>query len=140
MRKFIFFIFLLFFVAGCGQQILPPANLNELMQLHNDERLQRGLHPLEMDEYLNSYAQKHAEWMARKNSMTHSDVNALMGKYHTAGENIAWNQKDEPEVVDAWMHSRGHRANILNKNFGKAGFGMSRNSRGQPYWCTVFAD
>lgn len=140
MRKLLFFVFLILFVVGCGQQVLPPANLNTLLELHNQERRQRGLNELAMDEYLNEYAQKHAEWMARKNSLTHSDVRTLMGKYHVAGENIAWNQKDESEVVDGWMHSRGHRANILSKNFGKAGFGMSRNSNGQPYWCTVFAD
>jgi len=139
MKKVFFFLFLLF-VLGCGQANLPNADLNKLLAFHNDQRVKNNLTPFIMDEYLNDYAQKHAEWMAKKNTMRHSSMNDLMKNYRTAGENIAWNQKDEETVVDAWMHSKPHKANILNKKFNKIGFGMVRNSRGQPYWCTNFAD
>ena len=78
--------------------------------------------------------------MARKNNLTHSDISVLMGKYHTAGENIAWNQEDEEEVTNSWMNSSGHRANILNRSFSKVGFGVAPAKDGSLYWCTVFGD
>ena len=135
-----FTIFFVLFIVGCGQNLLPTANNNALLALHNEQREQRGLQNLTLDTYLCEYAQKHAEWMAKKSTLKHSDIGVLMGKYQTAGENIAWNQTDESEVTKDWMNSRGHRANILSKSFGKVGFGMARNSRGQPYWCTVFGN
>lgn len=61
-----------------------------------------------------------------------------MSKYSTAGENIAWNQRTEKEVVRDWMDSSGHRANIMNRNFTKVGFGVARAKNGSLYWCTVF--
>lgn len=137
---YVFLAIGLLFIAGCGQQSQKPADNQVLLELHNKERESRGLKTYTLDPYLCEYAQKHAEWMAKRNSMKHSNISPLVGKYRTAGENIAWNQKDEAEVVDAWMHSRPHKANILNKNFSKIGFGMARNSRGQPYWCTNFGD
>ena len=131
---------LLVFVAGCGQQNQKPLNAELLITLHNQQRSENQLKPLVMDSYLADYAQKHAQWMASRNWMKHSNINNLVGKYRIAGENIAWNQTDETVVTDAWMHSKPHRHNILNKNFTKVGFGMARNSKGQPYWCTNFGD
>lgn len=139
-RLFVFFTLLVLFVAGCGQTKQTPLNPELLLVLHNQNRTENNIRPLEIDQYLSEYAQKHAEWMASRNSMRHSNINNLVGKYRLAGENIAWNQADEPAVVDAWMHSKPHRHNILNKNFSKVGFGMARNSKGQPYWCTNFGD
>lgn len=126
--------------TGCGQQSVKQADVQKLLDLHNEQRGLRKLKALELDPYLIEYAKKHADWMARKNTMKHSDIGNLVGKYRLAGENIAWNQRDEAEVTKGWMNSRPHRANILNKNFSKAGFAMSLNSKGQPYWCTVFGD
>lgn len=139
----IFFVFValaILLLSGCGQKKQTPLNPEMLLVLHNQNRADNNIKPLEIDSYLSEYAQKHAEWMASRNSMRHSNINNLVGKYRLAGENIAWNQADEPEVVDAWMHSKPHRHNILNKNFSKVGFGMARNSKGQPYWCTNFGD
>lgn len=127
-------------LAGCGQTKRPEADPDKLLMLHNEERSKLGHRALVIDQYLSEYAKGHSEWMARRNAMRHSDISDLIGKYRTAGENIAWNQRDEQEVFKAWMNSRPHRSNILNKNFSKVGFGMSRNSKGQPYWCTVFGD
>ena len=76
--------------------------------------------------------------MAKNNNLKHSNIGSLMGKYYAAGENIAWNQKTEEEVMSSWMNSSGHRANIMNRSFTKAGFGLSYNKNGEPYWCTNF--
>jgi uncharacterized protein YkwD len=126
--------------AGCGQTKKGDADLGVLLELHNERRAAVSAKQLQLDQYLCDYAKKHSDWMAKKNSMRHSNIGVLVGTYRTAGENIAWNQRGEQDVMAAWMNSRPHKANILNKNFSKVGFAMSRNSKGQPYWCTVFAD
>lgn len=102
-----------------------------LIELHNDSRTK----PLQIDFVLDEYAQKHAEWMASRSSLKHS---SLQGDYLTMGENIAAGQQDEKEVVKDWMKSSGHRRNILDVNFTHVGFGCAENSKGTPYWCTVF--
>lgn len=119
-----------------------PDNIRQLLDLHNKERTLKGRPELRIDEDLNDYADKHAQWMANNNNLKHSNINNVM-KFpdtRTAGENIAWNQQNPQEVTKAWMNSSGHRANILNRDFTRVGFGLSLESNNsQPYWCTVFA-
>lgn len=115
-----------------------PATIQALLNLHNEQRELKGRPAFILDPYLCEYAQKHAEWMANRNNLQHSNINKLMGKYYTAGENIAWNQGTEKEVVRAWMNSTGHRENILNRSFTHIGFGVAFNKNGEPYWCTCF--
>ena len=55
-----------------------------------------------------------------------------------AGENIAWGQKSPEAVMQAWMNSEGHRANILNKNFTKIGVGYYQNAAGRNFWTQLF--
>lgn len=116
------------------------GHVQKLLVLHNEQRELKGRTGFKLDSYLISYAQNHSEWMGRKNWMKHSDVSVLIGKYSAVGENIAYNQKSEKEVVVAWMNSTGHRQNIMNRNFNSIGFGLANNSRGEPYWCTVFGN
>ena len=58
--------------------------------------------------------------------------------YRGAGENIAWGQKTPEAVMNAWMNSEGHRANILNPNFKKLGVGYRTDSQRTPYWTQLF--
>ena len=125
----------------------PPAADSEfsatntnLLATHNREREYKGRTGLKLDETLVVYAQKHSDWMARKKNLKHSDIGVLLGKFHTVGENIAWNQEDENEVTESWMNSKGHRENIMNRSFGRVGFGVSKASDGSLYWCAVFGD
>ena len=55
--------------------------------------------------------------------------------YRTAAENIAKGQATPQAVVNAWMNSSGHRANILNPSFTKIGVGyvQSGNYRTQMF-------
>ena len=47
--------------------------------------------------------------------------------------------EDEKDVLNSWMHSTGHRENILNEQFKQIGFGLSpKNNR--LYWVTVFSN
>jgi len=116
-----------------------PAHVQELLTLHNYQRGLKGRPPLTVKQDLLTYAQEHANKMAKNNSLKHSNISVIIKfGYNTAGENIAWNQDNPEEVTRDWMNSSGHRANILNRNFLYVGFGLSENSRGEPYWCTVF--
>ena len=56
----------------------------------------------------------------------------------TVGENIAYGQKTPEQVMEGWMNSQGHRANILNPNFTAIGVGYYQNSRGVSYWTQLF--
>jgi uncharacterized protein YkwD len=57
--------------------------------------------------------------------------------WSACGENIAWNYKDAA-VMDGWMHSSGHRANILSGNYTEIGVGIATNKRGEKYHCQDF--
>ncbi len=105
------------------------------MYLHNEARADSGAEELQIDLSLDETAQTHAEWMAKRESLKHSN---LEGDYPIMGENIAAGQRNESEVVADWLKSPGHRRNILNKKFGYVGFGYAESNRGMPYWCTLF--
>ena len=55
--------------------------------------------------------------------------------YRTAGENIAYGQRTPQAVVNAWMNSSGHRANILNPSYTQIGVGYASNGH---YWTQMF--
>lgn len=123
--------------------VLPEktkSHIEKLLALHNEQRELKGRTAFKIDSYLIEYAQNHSQWMAKKKWMKHSDVSVLIGKYSAVGENIAYNQQNEKQVVVAWMNSTGHRQNIMNRNFNSIGFGLANNSKGEPYWCTVFGN
>lgn len=110
-----------------------------MIVLHNEVRTQHSLPPLEFDAGLNSVAMKHATWMAEHNHLVHQDIKKLMNDgWMTAGENIAEGQQDDKEALDSWMHSSGHRANILNRKYTHCGFGVARSKNGRLFWCMDF--
>lgn len=113
-----------------------------LLELHNKERTGWGYKPLEMNESLCEYAQKHAEKMAKEKTLRHSSMSDLqkVNESGLVGENIAWGQEDESAVVSAWMWSPMHRWNILGSGYKQAGFGAAKDSDGRYYWCAVFSD
>lgn len=139
---FLALIAALVFVRGCPRSVFITSHSFQarLLDLHNKERRSKGEGDLRMSPELNSYAQKWAEMMAKRNSLKHSsmsDLSVAAGTSNVA-ENIAWGQDAEEEVLDTWMHSTGHRRNILG-NYTEAGFGMAKDKDGRPYWCVVFS-
>jgi uncharacterized protein YkwD len=125
-----------------------------LLLAHNRLRAQYGVAAVTGQGQLWSSAQKHATWMADNRNMVHEenvdsiDYDArefydrikLEGySMRTGGENIAAGQATPGEVMNTWMKSPDHRANILNPDFWNAGFGVARDNFGHLYWCAVFA-
>ncbi|MBT3155145.1 hypothetical protein HTV45_30445 [Streptomyces sp. CHD11] len=56
----------------------------------------------------------------------------------TVGENIACGQRSAAEVVEGWMNSPGHRANILKAGFTHIGVGFAGGGRAGTYWTQLF--
>lgn len=98
----------------------------------NEERAKFGLPALEVDKELMGTAREHAEWMTRNESMVHTS--------QPVAENIAMGQPDSGEVVQAWMNSSGHRANILNPGHHRIGVAAFRTASGIIFWCQQFRD
>jgi uncharacterized protein YkwD len=57
----------------------------------------------------------------------------------SAGENIAWNQKSIPEVIDSWLKSPGHCANIMKADVTEFGAACNIATDDSWYWTQVFA-
>lgn len=59
--------------------------------------------------------------------------------WRTYGENIAYGYASAESVMQGWINSDGHLANILNGNFTQLGVGYRKDSNGRPYYVQVFA-
>ncbi|MBD2868063.1 CAP domain-containing protein [Paenibacillus arenilitoris] len=105
---------------------------SQVIDLVNQERAKAGLSALKSDSLLTKVATEKARDMDVNNYFSHTsptygspfDMMRQFGvTYSYAGENIASGQRTPQEVMNAWMNSSGHRANILNGNFTKIGVG-----------------
>ena len=117
----------------------------QVVELVNQERTKAGLNAVTLDQNIASAALVRAKEI--ETSFSHTRPNG--SKFSTAlteqgvtfkgaGENIAWGQKSPEAVMQAWMNSEGHRANILNKNFTKIGVGYYQNAAGRNFWTQLF--
>ena len=104
----------------------------EVVELTNAERAKHGLSALQIDEALSKVAREKSRDMAANGYFSHQsptygspfDMMKQYGvDYRTAGENIAKGQTTPEQVVNGWMNSEGHRANILNGNYTHIGVG-----------------
>src|SRR5208337_1995376 len=131
-----------------GPAHLAPVE-QAIVDLTNQERQSAGPPTLAVNAQLVQAAQIHATNMARLDRLSHilpgtslptpEDRLSYVGySYSSWGENIAYNYRDASDVVDGWMHSPGHRANMLSPNYTEIGVGVALNSQGQPYYCLVF--
>lgn len=118
----------------------------QVIELTNRERTQRGLPALTPNWQLSRVARYKAEDLHNNNYFSHYSpvygspfdmMNSFNIHFTTAGENIAMGQRTPESVVSSWMNSAGHRANILNRGFSEIGVGYF-NSGGTPYWVQMF--
>ncbi len=117
---------------------------NEVIRLVNEKRAENGLRPLTADWELSRVARYKSQDMRDNNYFSHTspvygspfDMIKNFGiSYRSAGENIARGQATPQAVVNAWMNSSGHRANILNSSYNKIGVGYVKNGN---YWTQMF--
>ncbi len=119
----------------------------QVASLTNSERNAAGLGTLTLDSQLSKLARMKAEDMAKKGYFSHTsptygsafDMMKKYGvSYRTAGENIAKGQKTPESVMNGWMNSSGHRANILSSAYTHIGVGYAKDSKGNTYWVQIF--
>lgn len=126
--------------------IQSSSAASEVVRLTNSARSQNGYAALVEDGALSEAAAVRAREIARSFSHTRpsgasfsSALSESGVSYLRPGENIASGQKSASEVVNAWMNSPGHRANILNSSYSRIG-SASVNINGTLYWVQLFAD
>ena len=149
-----------YFIGLCGQTAYTNVTLRvrydtqgynlrkDLIQTVNRERQRNGVTPaLAGNAKLNAAALEHSADMALHNNCSHTGSNSSSPDVRVArtgyaasavGENIAAGQRSVVQVMDDWMHSTGHRANILGTQFRDIGCDAALSSTGVRYWTQVF--
>ncbi|MEW1825792.1 CAP domain-containing protein [Streptomyces sp. NPDC088196] len=130
---------------------LTPGNLartaTEVVDLTNAERARAGLRALAVDPLLTAAAQAHSTDMVARAFYSHTSPDgsqpwdraaAAGSRRRTIGENIACGQRSAAEVVEGWMNSPGHRANILKPDFTHIGIGFAGGGQNGTYWTQLF--
>lgn len=125
----------------------PPSGIaGQVVALVNSERAAAGCGPLKEDSQLRAAAQGHSDDMAARDFFAHTSpdgkdpgdrTTAAGYRWSTYGENIARGQQTAQSVMDSWMKSPGHKANILNCSFKDIGVGIHQGSGG-PWWTQNF--
>jgi len=109
-----------------------PGLARRLLQFHNDIRARFGLKPLALDQALNRVARLQALDMAWADNVSHHGLGRTsLGwrvtqsgfKWWVVAENVAAGQPTPEAVMSAWMHSPGHRRNILDPRLTHLGVG-----------------
>ena len=115
--------------------------------LINAERRQRGLRPLRQNGRLAAAGKRHAADMVRSRYFAHDSRSGrefherilltgyARGRRATLGENLAWGTGDfatPRRIVEGWMRSPGHRANILRRQFREIGIAVVRGTPRKP--------
>ena len=116
----------------------------EVIRLVNEIRVKYGLKTLSDNWELSRVARYKSQDMHDKNYFSHTSptygspfqmMKSFGISYRAAGENIAKGYRTPAAVVDGWMNSEGHRANILNSSFTQIGVGYVSNGN---YWTQMF--
>ena len=117
---------------------------NEVVRLVNEIRESNGLKPLTANWELSRIARYKSEDMSGNKYFSHTSpvygtpfemIRAFGLSYRSAGENIAYGYGTPAAVVNGWMNSSGHRANILNASYTQIGVGYCANGN---YWTQMF--
>ena len=126
------------------EDVLDTSFAAQVVRLVNEERRKAGLSELAVDVNVQSAANVRAKEIVSSFSHTRPDGRSFSTalreagvSFRGSGENIAWGQRTPEAVVQAWMNSAGHRANILNASYTTIGVGyyVVNNT---PYWVQLF--
>ncbi len=119
----------------------------EVIRLVNAERSKVGRSALAQNNELSHVARLKSKDFVDHNYFSHNsptygtpfDMLKSYGiKYTAAAENIAEGQKTASEVMNTWMSSSAHRANILNSTYNQIGVGVARDNKGNLFWTQIF--
>ena len=143
--------------SGCGGKTVSPFNSEfeqRVIDLVNQERASRGLHPLKRSEKLTNAARYHAADMGQDNYFDHATMDRegeklvekcgpweRIATYYSGanGENAAAGYHSPEAVIQGWMSSDGHKGNILNPATQSIGVGYYQGSGDfYTYWVQDF--
>lgn len=139
-----------FAVLASTLAFVPPAAAQttdattyqrQIFRTTNQQREKHGLVKYRHQRCVQRYAVRQAKRMARQDRMFHQDLMRVVTDCGLllAGENVAYGYNSGRSVVNqGWMHSPGHRANILNPAFRLLGSGARRSADGTWYAAQVF--
>ena len=154
MKKFLSSVAIIFLVAIINFVNVSAAQLNqkvdtrdfplEVLRLVNKERAKVGANPLTFAKDLAASAYVRAVELPTKFSHTRPNgtkcFTAMPQRGHILGENLAGGHTSPKQVVQAWMDSKTHRENILNKQYKELGvvYYYQANSQYKHYWVQHF--
>lgn len=127
-------------------QPAPVGTAAQVVAIVNKERGAAGCGPLKEDAQLTDAAQRHSDDMSARDFFEHTNpdgadpgqrITDAGYRWSTYGENIARGQQTPESVMESWMNSPGHRANILNCAFKDIGIGTHKGPGG-PWWTQDF--
>jgi uncharacterized protein YkwD len=108
----------------------------KVLRLTNARRKAHDVRPLKAGKCPDHFAESWTRHMARTHDFEHQSLAPFFDRCEgitTAGENIAYGYETPRALVSAWMHSQGHRENILNPSFRRIGVSGWRASDGTTY-------
>lgn len=120
------------------------AYVDQVIAIVNSERAKEGLQPLAKNDTLCEAAQVRSKEIVTRFEHTRPDGSSCFTildefniSWRSVGENIAYGQSTPERVMNSWMNSPGHRANILTADFNQIGVGCYE-SGGRLYWTQIF--
>lgn len=131
--------------GGGGGGGATTTEADRVFELANGERTSQGLSPLARNSLLDAAGLRHAQDMRANNFFDHtgsdgSDVSVRATDagytWTMIGENIGMGSVSPEDMMDGWMNSPGHRANILNPDFTE--LGVAIDEQGPTLWVQVF--
>ena len=145
-RKFFIILILIFLsTLSFGIEDYQKIILKEV----NIEREKNHLKPLKIDSRLNKIAVIKAKDMAKDKKMSHTSkkfgatFNLIKKEnihFTKAAENIASGHKTPEFVTERWLKSKGHRKNILERDYRFIGIGKASDNEGKLYWVQIFTN
>ncbi|MBB2945835.1 uncharacterized protein YkwD [Actinoplanes lutulentus] len=132
--------------AATVARLRARSMMTQVLRLTNERRKAAGCPALTQDQNLVTASLRQSWYMARTRLFSHVwrdgstfvSRSRVAGYRQPAGENIGWGYPTATGVVDAWMKSPGHRANILNCGAKAIGTGVAYAADGTPYYTQVF--
>ncbi len=134
-------------LAPAPTSVIVDPRAQQVLELVNAERNQAGCDALQLEPRLTRAALAHSQDMANRNYFDHHspDGSSPSDRVRDAGynwsgigENIASGYETPQEVMDSWMNSKRHRANILTCHFEDIGIGVVDKGDEAPYWTQEF--
>src|SRR6202000_2318218 len=132
-------------MAGSTSARSPITISRQILLYVNQYRRSKGLPALQPNSYISSVALGHSrDMLTGKSPFGHDGfrqridrISGKLGKLHVAAENVASGPMDAREVVDGWLHSPGHRRNIMG-DFRLTGIGVAEAANGMVYFTQIF--